>query len=210
MHGAGGMPAASASSPSLSPTSSSREVDAAVIESAGRQDRLDERRGRAVVCGIASLGFDHRAAGRLRRRSRGKAGIFSDGVPAFTRAGAGGHASAGSARRGGGVSEAVSRRRRAVSGRAGQGSARDPEATRPRTEPRREPLQDLPGEGGRARPGPSWRGRGPERGLRKGPRAVQVAGRGQIERDNVEDGGAENITFYLDGTKESMACCAWY
>ena len=34
-----------------------------------------------------------------------------------------------------------------------------------------------------------------------------------MEKDNLEDGGAENITFYLDGahTKESMLCCAkWY
>lgn len=199
------------------------EVDAAVIE-VGLGGRIDSTNvvDEPVVCGIASLGFDHTEllGDTLAKIAREKAGIFKRGVPAFTL---------------GQEPEAMASLEQCAAERA-------VEFLRPSRAVGEYGLQagrggglalGIPGDHQAANAGlavslcRTFQERAGVPGLApiveedgalseacaRGLELCRWPGRGQIERDNVEDGGAENITFYLDGahTKESMACCAaWY
>ncbi|QDZ20863.1 folylpolyglutamate synthase [Chloropicon primus] len=196
------------------------EVDVAVVE-VGLGGRIDSTNvvNRPVVCGIASLGFDHTdlLGDTLAKIAREKAGIFKKGVPAFTV---------------GQEEEAMESLRDCASERGVEflkqsGSVGDyclPEGSD-------QVRLGIPGDHQAANAGlavslcqtfqervdlklsPVVSQGALTLDCLKGLELCRWPGRGQIEKDNPGDGGAENITFYLDGahTPESMLCCSkWY
>lgn len=197
-------------------------VDVAVVE-VGLGGRIDSTNvvNRPIVCGIASLGFDHveLLGDTLAKIAREKAGIFKQGVPAFTMDQ---------------DPEAMASLRACADERGVEFLERSQKITDYALPPGRDAIElGIPGvhqetNAGlavslcstfQARAGKAFGrivtddGSALTSDCVKGLELCKWPGRGQIERDSAANGGEENILFYLDGahTKESMDCCArWY